>query len=306
MTDLPELSWSISRQRALERCPRAYYCRYYLAHGGWRRDAPPVAREAYRLKTLTSLDQLLGLEIDTRGRELEAAARASLPLPSAKELEERTLSALRLVWRASTSRRAAFEADPRSVTMLRAIYFADEEQAQAEAARLREKVGPCLEALLTVPHWRRLRECAQQGRVTIPPFAAFSLDGLTVYAAPDLAYVHEGRLHAIDWKSGREDDSNEVQVLLQLRCLEETVPALAGLPAQGCLEYLGSGRSELVRPTADYRERVAQVVREGIAAMRSCLEDPQRNVPRSPEAFPRHEGPLCRSCSFARLCSSET
>jgi hypothetical protein len=299
----PELSWSISRQRALERCPRAYYCSYYLAHEGWRRDASPAARQAYRLKKLTSLDQLLGLQIDARGRELEAAARAGLPLPSAAELEERTLRPLRAVWRASTSGRSAFDADPRSVIMLRAIYLGQEAQAQAEAARLREKAAACLEALLDAPHWRCLRECGQRGCVPIPEFASCRLDGLTVYAAADLAYVHQGVLHAVDWKSGREDESNELQVLVQLHCLEQTFPDVAGLPSQGHLEYLVAGRAELVQPAADYRERVTQVVREGITLMRSYLEDDLTNEPRSPEAFPRHESGLCRSCTFAPLCA---
>ena len=56
----PELSWSISRQRKLDRCPRAFYCSYYLAWNGWLDDAPAESRMAYRLNKLTSLDALLG------------------------------------------------------------------------------------------------------------------------------------------------------------------------------------------------------------------------------------------------------
>ena len=60
----PELSWSISRQRKLDRCPRAFYCSYYLAWNGWLDDAPAESRMAYRLNKLTSLDALLGQQID--------------------------------------------------------------------------------------------------------------------------------------------------------------------------------------------------------------------------------------------------
>ena len=69
----PEFSWSISRQRLLENCPRAYCYRYYLSHNGWLREAPERAQIAYRLSKLTSLDALLGQEMDERAREVETA-----------------------------------------------------------------------------------------------------------------------------------------------------------------------------------------------------------------------------------------
>lgn len=296
----PELSWSVTRQRLLERCPRAYYFHYYQAWGGWRADAPAVAREAYRLKRLTTLDQLLGLEIDARGRELEKAARAGEPLPSAAELEDRTLTALRAVWRASAHGRAAFLANPRGVTMLRVHYF--DEDAQAEVDRLKRKVGPCLRGLLAAAHWPRLRECGAQGCVPIPDFAAFPLDGVQVFAAPDLAYAHAGCVRAVDWKSGREDTTNELQVLLQLRLLEET-PALAPLPVVGHLEYLNDGTSVLVEPPGgDWRERVAAAVRAGVAQMRALLADAERNAPLPAEAFGQRRSALCARCVFRPLC----
>jgi hypothetical protein len=37
------------------------------------------------------------------------------------------------------------------------------------------------------------------------PIPNFDLDGVTVWAAPDFALRHEGRLYVIDWKTGRSD-----------------------------------------------------------------------------------------------------
>ena len=45
----PEFSWSISRQRKLDQCPRGYFYTYYLGWNGWLDDAPTEARVAYRL-----------------------------------------------------------------------------------------------------------------------------------------------------------------------------------------------------------------------------------------------------------------
>ena len=87
----PEFAWSISRQRKLDQCPRAEGDSDDLHWNGWLDDAPTEARVAYRLGKLTSLDALLGQQIDVRARELEAAARSGAMLPEADELETRTV-----------------------------------------------------------------------------------------------------------------------------------------------------------------------------------------------------------------------
>ena len=111
----PEFAWSISRQRKLDQCPRGYFFTYYAGWNGWLDEAPEEARTAYRLGKLTSLDALLGQQIDERARELEAAARAGRELPFADELEIRTREALRELWTRSKNGRAAFERRPKSV-----------------------------------------------------------------------------------------------------------------------------------------------------------------------------------------------
>lgn len=132
----PEFSWSISRQRLLEQCPRAYHYRYYASWNGWLRDASEESRLAYRLSKLTGLDALLGQEIDVGAREIEAAARAGQDLPTASELAARTRAALSRAWRSSRDR-ASFEASPKSVTMLRSIYVKQEPKAEVASPRNR-------------------------------------------------------------------------------------------------------------------------------------------------------------------------
>ena len=41
----PDFSWSISRQRKLDDCPRAYFFHYYGSHNGRLREAPSLAKE---------------------------------------------------------------------------------------------------------------------------------------------------------------------------------------------------------------------------------------------------------------------
>ena len=171
----PEFAWSISRQRKLDQCPRAYFYTYYLGWNGWLDDAPTETRVAYRLGKLTSLDALLGQQIDVRARELEAAARTGEELPAADELETRTREALRQLWTRSKNGRAAFEARPNRVTMLRSLYM--DQDTQPETDRLNQKAGPSMQGLLATSHWDRLARAATRGTSRSPTSPASSTTG---------------------------------------------------------------------------------------------------------------------------------
>jgi hypothetical protein len=158
----------------------------------------------------------------------------------------------------------------------------------------------------------------------VPDFAHFRWDGAKVYAAPDLAYVQDGALHVVDWKTGREDETQPLQVLLQMWWALETCPELAAAAAEGSLEirgyleYVAAGETQAVPPPAptvppecstacatldDLREACAGTVRAGVAGMRALLADPARNVPLDKAAFERRESGLCRTCNFAPVCA---
>ncbi|MCL5735933.1 MAG: PD-(D/E)XK nuclease family protein [Actinobacteria bacterium] len=298
----PEFAWSISRQRQLQDCPRAYYYRYYLSHNGWLRDAPGRSKLAYRLSKLTGLDALLGQEIDNRARELEAQARAGNPLPLAAVLEERTRRTLRDAWRSSRDDRNAFETKPNSVTMLRCFYVDGCPAPEAETDRLNEKLSTCHLNLVSAPHWDRLYDCAGDGCVTIEGFAHFFLDGVKTYSAADLAYVHDGTLYLIDWKSGRPGDDDSVQVILATYCLIQANPELAELPVRPSLYYLLAGSEKQIELPPDLKAFVGDTVSAGIREMHSFLRDVESNAPLDVSEFPRRESGLCASCNYTWLC----
>jgi hypothetical protein len=47
-----EFSWSISRNKVFQTCPRQYFFNYYGYWGGWEMDAPARTRQIYILKNL--------------------------------------------------------------------------------------------------------------------------------------------------------------------------------------------------------------------------------------------------------------
>ncbi len=126
---------------------------------------------------------------------------------------------------------------------------------------------------------------------------------MKVFAAPDLAYVEGGVLHVIDWKTGREDESNPTQVLLQMWWALETYPDLESLEIRGCLEYVTAGRTQPVEAAPGFREQAAETVHAGVAQMRALLADADQNVPLEMAAFERCESGLCRTCNFFPICA---
>ena len=295
----PQFGWSMTRQRLLENCPRAYYFRYYLSHNGWLDDAPERSRLAYRLGKLASLDTIFGSEIDERAREIERRVRAGLEPPSVAELEETTRRTLRAAWRSSRDQRSAFERSPKRTVMLRSFYLEDSPPDQREIERLNEKIPTCTANLLAVADWETLAECGQDGCVVIPDFSHFFLAGVKVFAAPDLVYLVEGRLHVIDWKSGKRSNDDDLQVLLSAYCTALEYP---GIEISPVLHYLLVGDS--VRPDVPdhFEDFVADTIGPGLRSMRDLLQDPEENAPLPESEFQRRESGLCPYCNFGALC----
>ena len=197
--------------------------------------------------------------------------------------------------------------------MLRSIYLGQD--TQPETDRLNEKAGPSMRGLLATSHWERLRGRGDEGRVEVPDFASFAWGGVKVFAAPDLAYVADGVLHVVDWKTGRADETQPIQVLLQMWWALETYPELAraaaegSLEVRGYLEYVTAGATQPVeppgrpsRPTAGHPgdprrlpRRCAGTVRAGVEQMRALLADPEKNValPRPPSSAARAGSAAC-------------
>ena len=58
-----EFSWSISRDRLFQTCPRQYYFNYYRYWGGWETDAAERTRQIYVLKQLKNRYMWAGAKV---------------------------------------------------------------------------------------------------------------------------------------------------------------------------------------------------------------------------------------------------
>lgn len=186
----PTFSWSHSRDQLLRSCTRRYYYRYYLAHGGWRRDANRSSRRAYALTQLTTFELALGTSLHARAREIASAIVSGIPRPTLETLRERVRADLNQLYHRSRDRRA-FLRDPRSHPILLSAYYA-RGVSESLIEGIRERMDQCLGHLLCSEVWAALETCPAGTVHVIDAPAVFQADQIPTWVAPDLVYTSPG------------------------------------------------------------------------------------------------------------------
>lgn len=242
-TSAPALTWSHSRDETFGACLRRYYHRYYGGLDGWRADAPAHARHTYRLTQLTSLDQVLGISIHTRAREIAAAVVRGRPRPGYSVLLDRTRADLNRICRNSKNL-VAFARDPKRHPVLLSVYYG-RGLGQETVDRIRTKAEVCLRNLVDCSVWSALEGCSPESVHVLDTPGAFEFEGTLVWAIPDLVYSRPGRPHSVvDWKTGRPDPLGAFQQLRLYGCFLRDGLGLAGRDGyEGQVVELAAGRA---------------------------------------------------------------
>ncbi len=299
----PEFSWSYSRRRQLENCPRGYYWNYYGYHNGWLQDAEPEARLAYRLKKLSSLHLHVGTVVHDLAVEAIKLARAGRDVDP-EQLIRRGRNRLNQAW-AESKDRVAFERRPKGRIMLQSFYY-NSGPSQSTIEKVRDKLITSIPNLLTS---RSFTAAVQAPWVEVEEpdeLTSFHMDGLTVFARPDLIYrTADGTYHLVDWKTGKPGESH----LRQLRVYGLFLHSRGDLeegPLKGHVEYLYTGaHADTVITPAELESQEREIV-ASVATMRSYLEDPGSNKPLPKDRFPLPSNTRnCRWCRFYELCKEE-
>lgn len=306
-------TWSASRDGAFQRCLRQYWWQYYGSWGGWDRGAPGEAREAYTLKNLATRWAWVGTAVHEAiegilRRRLAPPAPQGLafePVPSAARSVEEEVEALTAHMRDQfrESREGHYRARPKKAFGLVEHEYADP-VPRAEWQAMSDKAREALRSFLTSAVYARILASDPALWLPIEHLGQFSFEGTPVWAVLDFALrTPEGAVEIYDWKTGAVDPAGNRP---QLVCYALYVQAAHGVPPERTttqLVYLGKTlevHAVHVAP-ADIAE-VGAGMRASIAAMRSRLKDPARNVAVR-EDFPLTDDlEKCRVCSFRRLC----
>jgi hypothetical protein len=304
----PELSWSNRRAETLLDCEQAYFLRYYAAHNGWEQGAAADAREAWVLGKLTSLPQAVGMAVHRRAAECAAAIVAGRPVPDEADLLERSRAELNALY-VSSRNRGAFLSNPKRSPMLLEAYYRGACSPE-ELERARTKLRVCTARLAQSDVWKDLRcALAAGGEVlVIDSLETFKLDGVPIYAAPDLAYreSEHGRFVIVDWKTGGAwDGAVDAIGGYALLVRDRFGWSLVDGACQGRVVCLGTGEDHRFALDAGDLLEAERRIRGSIARMRAMLADPVANVAKPWDAYRLNWRPWkCRNCSYLQACRS--
>ena len=301
-----EFSWSKSRHEKFAECRRAYWFTYYGAWGGWEAARGTQTRELYVLKKLSSRWQWAGSIVHQAVKGVLDRARATGQWMPLETVLERTRARARSEW--AWSRDKSYWQEPSRIVGLVEHEYG-EVVPDADWKRLWETtVEGSLRALWASPTWAEIQRTPAREWLTVDELDAWEFEGTKVWLAIDFAYRDaDGRVHVIDWKTGKERGVDHVQVgVYALYARDRWKVPVDGVV--GGLVYTvpaaPGGVAERVSVAADAAalDACQSAMRTSIAAMKATLADPERNVAH-PEAFPPLEQrESCRRCPFRRPC----
>jgi len=295
-----EISWSFSRHHSFQSCLKRYYFAYYASWGGWKAEAPPAVRDLYILKRLSTRAQWAGHHAHSALEFLLKQARLDTSGNLAAQTEPNEIEQMRREFAAS--RTGAYRKDPVHSLGL----FEHEYQLSVPAEEwkaMAERVSGAVRAFIASPLWAYLQSLPEEAFLAVERRSHFYLDGLKVFAIPDLVIRNKGKVTIYDWKTGQAP-LTEHRTQLGVYALLATDHWTANPAEIEAVAYNPiCNESETFTYTAEELETLRDFIRDSADEMLFPLDDPASNQAGDGSTFDctREQEP-CKHCNFLRVC----
>ena len=295
-----EFSWSISRDRIFQTCPRQYYFNYYGYWGGWENDAPPRNRQIYILKQLQNRYMWAGAKVHDCINHTLTNLQRGISVLDVDQIVEITLNQMREEFRLSREKR--YLTHPKTCALFEHEY--EVPILDADWKKTADNVEACLRNFYSSETFEMLKSLPQQMWLEVEDFSSFHLNNTKIWAVLDCSFrTEDGGITIIDWKTGR---SISEDVSMQLSCYAMYAMEKWGVDPDKVklIEYnlLANQGSEFNVSGAEI-ENTKTYIAGSIADMQSTLVDVDNNVPKEEEAFQKVEDDRIRSsCNFKKVC----
>jgi len=309
-------SWSISAREDFNECRRRRYWAKYAMWNGWKENASPIQRAAYRLTKMENRFTLLGNAVELGVNWLIGRQQAGQAAPAEEAYETAAKPFLNKCW--SESAKGLWKNNPKKFCCLHEHYYADlgknrekSEKEKAMTADMIVKIKLCLSNFI-VKNLPDLAPVKKEQEIAISTVVAgdpesFNLEEIKIYAIPDYVYLKDGKMHIHDWKSGGARVTHKDQMAvygLWAAVKHKMAPEKVNIH----LEYLASGVTDSHELTNESLIRAQELIRESVNEMAEYLVegDLRRN-----EALPKEDWEMsadmnvCRKCNFYELCKPE-
>lgn len=198
-------AWSESRVKCLRECAWKYYLTYFQAWEGWLPSAPQEKQRAYTLKNMTNLPMFVGSVVHDVIEDIITFGRATGDWKTLEQAQHSGIQALRKGWKQSVDKR--WQGSPKKNINL-AEHFYQEDLDKDRCNSFKHKVLSSIKAFYDMPLFPIMQSLPDDDWLTIEDFQKFKLNtGEDVAVKIDCGFLYGGRVHLLDWKTGRVNES---------------------------------------------------------------------------------------------------
>jgi len=281
------LGWSVSRYDMFSACRRQYFYQYYHKH-----DTEFGAERIARLRLLVSVP----LEIGSVTHDCVAAVLNRLTREPDEPVDRARLADF-------VTRKAA--------ERHRAARYAEVHYHERDAVTTEDVAAPARDAIASLVASERFSWLVERARrpegewiVDVEGYGETRVDGLKAYCKVDFLIPAHGKLHILDWKTGKERGERHA---VQLRGYAAWASHRFGVPPERVapvVAYLLPAYREVSVELNQYdMQDFATLVRTQTNEMYALCRDVERNLPLPKDRFPLTTvESMCSYCNYRELC----
>jgi RecB family exonuclease len=295
-----EFSWSISRDRVFQTCPRQYYFNYYGYWGGWEINAPQRVKQIYVLKQLKNRRMWAGEKVHDCIKHTLTNLQRGISVLNVDQIIDITLNQMREEFRSSREKR--YHARPKTCALFEHEY--DVPISDADWKKTADNLELCLRNFYGSETFAMLKNLPRRMWLEVEDFSSFYLDRTKIWAVLDCSFrTEDGGITIIDWKTGLQSSED---ISMQLSCYAMYALNRWGIDPEDVklIEYnlLANQGAEFNVGSAEI-ENAKAYIQGSIADMKSLLANVDENVPMTEEAFQKVEDERVKAaCNFRKVC----
>jgi CRISPR/Cas system-associated exonuclease Cas4 (RecB family) len=295
-----KFSWSISRDRIFQTCPRQYYFNYYGYWGGWEINAPQRINQIYILKQLKNRFMWAGEKVHSCIKHSLTNLRRGISVLDVDQIVDITLNQMREEFR--SSREKCYHTHPKTCALFEHEY--DVSISDDDWKKTADNMEQCLRNFYASETFATLRDLPRRMWLEVEDFSSFNLNNTKIWAVLDCSFrTEDGGVTIIDWKTVR---SMSEDVSMQLSCYAMYAMDKWGIDTENVklIEYnLLANRGVEFTVGALEIENTKTYIAGSIADMQSLLVDVGENVPKDEVSFLKVGDERVKvDCNFRKVC----
>ncbi|SDH44526.1 PD-(D/E)XK nuclease family protein [Desulfosporosinus hippei] len=298
--EFPQLSWSFSRMKMLQECPRKYYYNYYGYHNGWLREAGEESKHIYRLKNLQPIDAFFGQKFHEAVTGIVKERKKELLEPD--KFRRSINRMIKEAYHESKTLLEDWRIHPKWYAMISEVYY-EGDITQEKKDSIIKKINITSENIFLSKSFKELTENDVE-IIELDELKSFEINGLTAYLKIDALYRVGEKYVLVDWKTSARDDSlTDVDQLILYSWYANNVLGIRLEDLEARLEFVQLEKMEKYQFSNSDLSLIDRRIDKDLKQIQSFLLDPEINQPLPKEKFFQTKGSsLCKYCNFREIC----